>query len=223
MNSDVTRGADARPVPKTVGPFTGRQLTTIICVIATLVLFPFGAWAAVAGSNAFITDPSTGNRAVVANGALTVNVAPTHNFIASHEAEPAAGHGAALFTATGTHADVVTEVQVAWEAMTAESDFFIIGLGKVDPLHPGNGPCGLASPNAFTSVVFELGGDSKDVVFNPGFVVPSGTSLCVDFNGTGNISTRAYGYFTNNTAVTSPFLGRWVSNSSLLRNKFGKR
>jgi hypothetical protein len=67
---------------KTWGPFSGRQLATIICVLAVTILFPFGAWA-VSGSNTYVTDARTGSHATVANGALTANVAPTHNFIAS--------------------------------------------------------------------------------------------------------------------------------------------
>ena len=46
------------------GPFTGRHVTTIICVGLVTILFPVGAWA-VTGSNVFITNASTGAHAVV--------------------------------------------------------------------------------------------------------------------------------------------------------------
>jgi hypothetical protein len=46
------------------GPFTGRQLTTIICVGLVTILFPVGAWA-VSGSNVFVTDIHSGDHAAV--------------------------------------------------------------------------------------------------------------------------------------------------------------
>jgi hypothetical protein len=58
--------------PKTLGPFNGRQLTTIICVIAAVMLVPVGAWA-VTFTNVSITDPGGVNRAKVdATGKLAV-------------------------------------------------------------------------------------------------------------------------------------------------------
>jgi hypothetical protein len=50
---------------KTWGPFSGPQLTTIVCVIVAAVMFPAGAWAAVSFSNVAITDPGGVNRAKV--------------------------------------------------------------------------------------------------------------------------------------------------------------
>jgi hypothetical protein len=55
------------------GPFSGRQLTTIICVLSVLLLLPAGAWAAVSFTNVAITDPGGVNRAKVdSTGALAV-------------------------------------------------------------------------------------------------------------------------------------------------------
>ena len=54
------------------GPFTGRQLTTIICVGLVTILFPVGAWA-VTGSDVFITArPPAAHAAVNSSGALSV-------------------------------------------------------------------------------------------------------------------------------------------------------
>src|SRR5258708_4598589 len=50
---------------KHFGSFTGRQLTTIICVLAVTVAFPVGAWAAISGSPVFITDNHSGARPAV--------------------------------------------------------------------------------------------------------------------------------------------------------------
>ena len=58
---------------KTWGPFNGRQLTTIVCVIAAAILLPVGAWASVSFSKVVITDPGGVNRAKVdATGKLEV-------------------------------------------------------------------------------------------------------------------------------------------------------
>ena len=56
------------------GPFTGGQLTTIICVIVITTLFPVGAWA-LTTSNVVITDRGRVNQAIVdAAGDLSTKV-----------------------------------------------------------------------------------------------------------------------------------------------------
>src|SRR4051812_40564665 len=55
------------------GPFTGRQLTFVVCTFLVLVMFPVGAWA-VSGSNSFITDATSGKHAKV-DGKQNVSVA----------------------------------------------------------------------------------------------------------------------------------------------------
>jgi hypothetical protein len=195
--------------PKTWGPFTGRQLATIICVLVVALTFPFGAWA-VSGSNAFITDAVSGNHASVSNGALVTNVAPTHNFISSPIAEADDQSLVPLLTTPTTHANVITQVDVDWHGMTTPTDYMMITLAKVDPLNPGNGPCGLPSSKAFEQLYFPNASDYRQLMFNPGFVVPGGLTLCFGFVGSGSITSRAYGYFTASTAVVSPFLGRMM-------------
>jgi len=60
----VATESDGTTTTKTWGPFTGRQLTTIICVLIVTVLFPVAAWA-VTGSHVFITDPRNGHYGAV--------------------------------------------------------------------------------------------------------------------------------------------------------------
>jgi hypothetical protein len=61
------------------GPFTGGQLTVMVCVIAVVALFPVGAWA-LAFSNVAITDPGGVNQAKVsAAGNLNVTGSVTAN------------------------------------------------------------------------------------------------------------------------------------------------
>ena len=71
MRADETSVGGARV--KTWGPFTGRQLTTIICVAIVTVLFPVTAWG-IAGSSVFVTDPHTRAHASINKaGQLAVN------------------------------------------------------------------------------------------------------------------------------------------------------
>ena len=71
MRADETSVGGARV--KTWGPFTGRQLTTIICVAIVTVLFPVTAWG-IAGSSVFVTDPHTKAHASINKaGQLAVN------------------------------------------------------------------------------------------------------------------------------------------------------
>jgi len=68
----MDQGLATHSAVRTWGPFTGRQLTTIICVVAVMILFPVGA-SAVTGNNVFLTDASSGNSANVTNGRLQVD------------------------------------------------------------------------------------------------------------------------------------------------------
>jgi hypothetical protein len=72
MTADGTSAGGAARA-KTWGPFTGRQLTTIICVAIVTVLFPVTAWG-IAGSSVFVTDPHTKAHASINKaGQLAVN------------------------------------------------------------------------------------------------------------------------------------------------------
>jgi hypothetical protein len=66
------------------GPFSGGQLTVIIVAIAVMILLPVGAFAAVAGSNVFVTDATSGKTQVVnAAGQAEVEVQAKTVLIAS--------------------------------------------------------------------------------------------------------------------------------------------
>jgi hypothetical protein len=72
MTADGTSAGGAARA-KTWGPFTGRQLTTIICVAIVTVLFPVTAWG-ITGSSVFVTDPHTKAHASINQaGQLAVN------------------------------------------------------------------------------------------------------------------------------------------------------
>lgn len=64
-----------------------RALTWIICTVIVVLGLPAGAFAVVAGSNAFITDPGTGHRAHVnASGQVLVNAGGSTVRVASNGA-----------------------------------------------------------------------------------------------------------------------------------------
>ena len=66
------------------GPFSGAQLTVIIVAIAVMILLPIGAFAAVTGSNVFVTDAVTGKQQKVnAAGQASVEVQATTVLVAS--------------------------------------------------------------------------------------------------------------------------------------------
>ena len=55
------------------GPFSGAQLTVIVTAVVVMVMLPVGAFAVVSGSNAFVTDATSGKHAAVNTlGQLTV-------------------------------------------------------------------------------------------------------------------------------------------------------
>jgi hypothetical protein len=75
----VWRRKTADPSPKRRpgrgwGPFSGGQLTTIICVVVVTVLFPVTSWATT-GSAVFLTDPHNNHHASI-NGAGEVQTHP---------------------------------------------------------------------------------------------------------------------------------------------------
>ena len=66
---------------KTWGPFTGRQLSTMVCVLLVTIMLPVGAFA-VTGNNVFVADPTTGVQAKV-NGAGQLSAAVTGSVTAT--------------------------------------------------------------------------------------------------------------------------------------------
>jgi hypothetical protein len=54
---------EAQARPRTWGPFTGRQLTTLLVVLIVAVVVPVGAWAV--GQDVYITDATSGEQAKV--------------------------------------------------------------------------------------------------------------------------------------------------------------
>jgi hypothetical protein len=197
-----------RAGPKTWGPFTGRQLTTLLCVLIVMVLFPVGAWA-VSGSNVFVTDATTGARASVdashnlqtkVNGLVTANQSPTQNFVQSTETLLPATY-VPVISATATHAFVITDMHLDWEnQIPGNEDYVEVNLGTAGT------PCTSMSTKALEYFDLPDQNDSRDVPYTTGYVVPAGKSLCAAAPvNDGDVVIRVFGYFVGASSVVSPF------------------
>jgi len=168
----------ARPTAPTLGPFTGRQLTTIICVLAVLVLFPIGAWA-VSGSQVFVTDLHTGAHAAVNNGQL--------NVIGPAAAPPGTAYTAtALFVQSGTCAPVTSPVP-AGSALVVTQITVDVSTMTTGPLSVTTQSASTGSPCVVhvTAGTAELAGKHTNAVmsFPAGFPIRAGRFLSVTSAG----------------------------------------
>jgi len=199
---------------RTWGPFTGRQLTTIVCVVVVTVLFPITSWAA--GSTLFIGDPHNSNHAAVdaagnlkakiSSGTVTIsgvapgNIAQTDKFLQGENFQLTVGNTNVLAPPTGREL-IVTSVQLAWyNADPAQSSFALMKVGS-------NANC---SGNSSYSRYFHLPNarDFRAVEFTPGFIVPAGMALCVVQGGAAGptILFSAFGYSVPAGSVSLPGL-----------------
>jgi hypothetical protein len=199
--------------PKTWGPFTGRQLTTLLCVLIVMALFPVGAWA-VSGSNAFVTDATTGAHASVdsshnlqtkVNGVVTANQAPTQNWVQSGSFLLTVNNTYnPIISASATHALVITDMHLDWEHQDPQAvDYVKIDLGTTPA-------CSTLSSNATEYFEMPDANDDKDVEWGTtGYVVPAGKTLCAASpTHDGTVYIRVFGYFVAASAVVSPYDSR---------------
>jgi hypothetical protein len=105
-----------------LGPFTGRQLTVIVCVAVVMVMFPIGAFA-VTGTSIFVTDHTTGKQARVTGAGQLVTTPAFLKDLRTGPPTAAAGTCKPIATPTGGAALIVTSVNVAWSGMTPGTDF----------------------------------------------------------------------------------------------------
>jgi hypothetical protein len=113
-----------------LGPFTGRQLTIIFCVVVVMVMLPAGAFA-IAGTNSFITDHSTGKQAqVTAAGQLKAAVAAPRDL---RIPGPNGATGACTTIGTvvgGTQAFIVLDLNISYKGMTPGDSELLIYADK---------------------------------------------------------------------------------------------
>ncbi len=180
-----------RTVARTWGPFSGRQLTTIICIALVTILFPVGAWA-VSGTNSFITDAtsgvhtkvtSTGQLQTHPNGPLGVTgsvsvsgavraanpVDMYTNVFGLSDATPT--KQCAILTPPAGHALVITSMKLSNSA----SDVFPFSVNFYRGTGTSAAPTFLAPKDSTT---FNQPG-SFETQFPTGFVLPSGNVLII--------------------------------------------
>jgi hypothetical protein len=104
-----------------LGPFTGRQLTAIICVIAVMVMLPVGAFA-VSGTNSFVTDKGTGKQAKVTGAGQLVSTEASLKDLRTSAPTAAAGTCKKIVTPVGG-GFVARSLTVSWSGMTPGSSF----------------------------------------------------------------------------------------------------
>jgi hypothetical protein len=190
---------DARAMPgKHWGPFSGRQLTTIICIIGGLALFPIGAAAVVTGSNTFVTDASTGKHVRVdASGALRTWALPANWFTLGPQAGAIAPSGSpnVLPSPSGTRFAIssFTVTNGSGTALTFSLNAYAMS-GTLP--HCGNlsnvlviadGPVVTVGANSTVSLTYPTPFITSRI---------SGTSVCLAAGGSGNagLTWAATGY-----------------------------
>ena len=201
-----------------LGPFTGRQLTTIIVTLIVVLLFPLGAWA-VAGSNIFVTDATSGARAKVdGNGNLQTKV--SSGFVNATPAAPSQQH-----VSTVTFSDVGPKCKTlvtppAGKAVVITSVHFQVRVYDAGPNtrlgdlgHSGSNGCTggnvtLDGVSFFGNVPQSniwQGAASQELDFPSGLAVANGHTLTVSVAGgpDDNWRVTAFGYLIAANQCTS--------------------
>ena len=173
-----------------VGPFSGGQITMMVCVIVAAIAFPAGAWA-VSGSNVFVADATSGVRAAVSSsGAVSVsgsvnanNATPKNLF--QQVGYPAVDVPSPVAVPPAGKALIVTSVSV---------DTYLVGPGgHVDmQVSSRDATCATAVSRVAWVDVTAIGVQS--IPIPSGLVIPANRALCA--NGVAGVGTvtMVFGY-----------------------------
>ena len=162
------------------GPFTGRQLTTIICVVAVMVMLPVSAFAVVSGSNAFITDHTTGAQAkvnaagqVLMSGTVggAVIATPTSPSQAYSVHVDVGSNSCAVTTPPAGKVLVITSISTSLTGTDLPALMFTTGV--TTPTNCNGPRTTYASLNEFSSA------GTSQTTFPSGFPIKSGHGLAV--------------------------------------------
>jgi len=199
--------ADRPAAARGWGPFTGRQLTTIVCIGIVTVLFPVTAFA-VSGSPVFVVDAHThksaavdasGNVQTKVNGGAPGNLAATSQFVESNELVVPADI-TPLFTPPAGKELIVTDVHLDWFGQPAPATDPYVLLEVGDQLTCAN--LVVASAQLFDLPDAQ---DHDQAQFSPGYIVPAGKALCVRVQTTsGTAIATAFGYLVPGGSVAAP-------------------
>jgi hypothetical protein len=197
------------------GPFSGAQLTTMVCVIVAAVAFPVAA-SAVSGSNVFVTDATSGKTAKVSTaGAVTVagtvgsklqgstsgnkaEVSADQQLLVTEanassdytSASSVTGGDAAtpqLNSVPGGDAVIVKEVHINAFGTSGTDPFFGVFLSTDQGCVGGR--VGIEAVDVASGV-----SSVNDLPFDPGLVVPAGDQLCMQSLVGASADTAVVGY-----------------------------
>ena len=201
-----------------LGPFTGRQLTTIIVTLIVVVLFPLGAWA-VTGSNVFVTDATSGAHAKVdSNGNLQTKVssgsvnatpaAPNQQFISTVTFSDVGPKCKTLVTPPTGKAVVITTVHFQVRTYDNGPNTRLGDLG-----HSGSSGCtsgnvaldGVSFIGNVPAANIWQGAASQELDFPSGVAVANGHTLTVSVAGGPDDNWRitSFGYLVDATKCTT--------------------
>jgi len=171
------------------GPFSGRQLTTIICVGMVTVLFPVGAWA-VTASSTYVTDAHTHKSAAVntagqlaVSGPVTASVASPKNFFNG----TARGTGpipAPVAAPPAGQALIITSVTLDYTKAAPSTQSLALSVSTTDAT------CGTRAQAIFEETPSATG--ARVLTFQPGIVVPAGRAFCVEDSDIANIVAKVF-------------------------------
>ena len=180
---------------RTWGPFTGRQLTTIVCVGIVTILFPVGAWA-LTTTNTYITDAHTHTSASVNNagqlatsaavsGAVTATLASPKEFWNGRlKGTPPMPVPSPFAVPPSGKALIVTSITINYTKTTSASGTLSFAVSAVDATCSSTGNTILEdSPTAH---------GVKRLPFAPGLVVPAGRALCALDTDTNNLTADVF-------------------------------
>ena len=173
-----------------LGPFSGGQLTVIVCTVLVLLLFPVGAWA-LSFSNVAITDPDGVNRAKVnslgqlsVKGPVTATPALPSLFVRGPITSSSGGSYTKVIAPSVGAALVVQSIHLDWVGASA---------GGYATLGIGNSTC--AGVAALEYHDLPVARDARDFSYQPGLIIPGGKALCLSVDATGaTVFPTAYGY-----------------------------
>lgn len=208
-----------------LGPFTSGHLTIIVVTVVIIVAFPFAAYA-VTGSNVFVTDATSGNRAAVAGGKLKVDtglsafgvvpvapvaptIYPTNDIIHTDNGlgadyvvvnDCSSGLCQTLFKPPAGKAAVVTSIHI--------DTYQVSGPGGgvfVDIVRSSDGTCNASSLDRDIEVINPAGIGETVLPYDlpGGLPVAAGRALCVSKGGNVFSQASAWGYAVASNAVPS--------------------
>ena len=183
-----------------IGPFTGGQLATVVCVLVVAITFPVGAWA-VTSSSVQITNGSSGTHAkVTAGGALEVAGSLTPASVAPSSLYHGATlicHGcfATLASAPAAKSLVITSLWVNAEVIAGNTTYFYL-----DNVPTGGTKCLNGSFTLVAEVTSPTLGP-ENLPMATGLAIPAHDALCTYELGTVSSASASEAFVVGYTAV----------------------